>query len=369
MPTYHANWSLPLTAIQHKRLLPIPGEVLVQVGDLVEPDEIVARCQLPGKIWAADVSRSLGVNREEANQYMRHAAGDSVRAGDVLAERDRGLSLLGRRCKAALDGEIIALQQGVVFVQPGAIMFELRAQIPGRIVDVIPGRGVSISAIGALVRGLWASGGEASGSLRVVVDAPDEPLTTGALETEDPVHSASDDQAPCSQCVVVGGSVRTKATLERAAAAQVAGLVVGSIDANLYQWLEALPYPVLATEGFGELAMDPATFALLEANKGRTGTIITDPRPGWEREYPELFIPLDADQNVASQRQILAPLELGVRVRGLRAPFHGASGKIVDLPVLPQVVGDSRIRSLVAQVEWDDGELATIPLANLQVAQ
>lgn len=370
MSTYHANWAQaqPLTTIRHERLLPVPGEVLVHTGDLVGPDQVLARCQLPGKIWAVDVSRSLGVRREEANQYVRHGVGDPVRDGDLLAERDRGLGLLGRRCRAAVDGEVIALQHGVVFVRAGATMFELRAQIPGRIVDVIPEQGVTISAVGALVRGLWASGGVASGSLRVMVDAPDDPLTAGAFEAEDPVYGASDGQARCRQCLVVGGSIRDKETLEKAEAAQVSGLVVGAVDADLCPLLEAVPYPVLVTEGAGVRAMAPETFALLEANKGRMGTIITDPRSGWQREYPELFIPLDADQDMASQNHIHAPLELGSRVRGLRDPFQGMAGKIVNLPVLPQVVGDSGIKSLVAQVEWGDGQVATTPLANLQVA-
>jgi hypothetical protein len=54
--------------------------VLVNPGEVVGPADVVARCQLPGKVLVVDVSRSLKVQREQAAKYIRKAVGESVQA-------------------------------------------------------------------------------------------------------------------------------------------------------------------------------------------------------------------------------------------------------------------------------------------------
>jgi hypothetical protein len=49
-----------LTTIRRERLLPTPGQVLVEVGEMVGAADVVARCQLPGEVRVIDISRALG---------------------------------------------------------------------------------------------------------------------------------------------------------------------------------------------------------------------------------------------------------------------------------------------------------------------
>jgi hypothetical protein len=64
-----------LTTIRRERLLPAPGQVLVNPGETVGPADAVARCQLPGEVRVLDVSRALGVERTRLAKYMRKAVG------------------------------------------------------------------------------------------------------------------------------------------------------------------------------------------------------------------------------------------------------------------------------------------------------
>ena len=47
------------TVVRKRRLLPIPGSVLAQVGDRVRADQIVARAELPGPVHVVNVANLL----------------------------------------------------------------------------------------------------------------------------------------------------------------------------------------------------------------------------------------------------------------------------------------------------------------------
>ena len=366
MPTCYSagSQSLPLTIIRRERLLPVPGEVLVQPGDGVEPGGTIARCQMPGKVWVADVSLALGINREQVVQYVRQNVGDLVRANDVLAERESRFSWRSRRCQAPVDGQVVAIRHGAVLVEAEATTLELRSQITGRVTDVVPGRGAVISAVGALIQGLWGSGGEAAGILRVLVDEPEQLLTADSFDADDTGDGPGDSPRYGHKTLAVGGAIMDEAALDKAVDTQIGGLVVGSVDAGLRPRLEALPCPVLVTEGFGAFGMRHEAFTLFQANEGRNAAITADGPSGWESRRPNVFIPCDAAQDVEPQEPDPRPVQVGMRVRGLRAPYQGVVGTVLELPALPQRV-DSGIRLPVAVVELDGGELACILLANL----
>jgi len=81
--------------IRKVRRLPLAGEVLVSVGDRVEPDTIVARiAQRPGIPWVIPVASHLGVPNEDLRKYLVKSEGDLVRAQEALAVIER---LSGRK--------------------------------------------------------------------------------------------------------------------------------------------------------------------------------------------------------------------------------------------------------------------------------
>ena len=370
MPTYYpvGAQNLSLTGIQRQLCLPVPGEILVEMDDTVEAGDIIARCQLPGKVWVADVSQALGVQREGALQYVRQNVGDLVQANDLLAERERWFSRLSRRCQTAVDGQVVAIRHGAVLVEAEGTMLELYAPITGSVTDLVPEQSVVISAVGALIEGLWGSGGEAAGILRVLVEEPDQPLTAESFETSYPADGSSTSDPDFRQALAVGGTITDTGTLEKAVEAQVGGLIVGSVDAGLLPRLEALPCPVLVTEGFGAIAMRAGAFTLFQAHEGCNATMAADRQSCGEGGTPRVFISLDPAQDLEVQGPAPQPVQVGMRVRGLRAPYQGMVGTIVELPASPQKV-DSGIRLPVAGVELDGRGRATIPLANLEVSR
>lgn len=74
------------------RRLPLPGEVLVKVGDVVEPDTRVAKIALrPGIPWVIPGARLLGVENHELIGAMKKQVGDTVKTKDVIARAEHGI--------------------------------------------------------------------------------------------------------------------------------------------------------------------------------------------------------------------------------------------------------------------------------------
>jgi hypothetical protein len=344
----------PLTTIRRERLLPARGQVLVQPGEFVGSADVVARCELPGEIRVVDVSRALGVRRDLATKYIRKAEGDPVQAGDVLAV-PRGLfGMLRRSCRAPVDGQVIAVRNGLVLIEEAATTVELVAHWKGQIVSVMPNLGVVISTVGSLIQGVWGSGGEAEGILKVLVDSPHKPLRAHAIDVS------------CHGTLVVGGRILDEKVLEQAVEAKVRGIIVGSVNADLCPVLQALPFPVMITEGFGALAICQPIFSLLHSNMGREAMLSSDIEVHRNARRPELVIPLRAEGSLPKEEAAPLALQIGMQVRALRAPYLGTLGTVVDLPPLPRAV-ESGARLPVAEVDRGDGEAIDVPLANLEL--
>ena len=62
--------------IVHKdRRLPLEGVVTVRVGDRVEADQVVARTELPGKIYPANLANKLGVDAGRLKEFLLKGEG------------------------------------------------------------------------------------------------------------------------------------------------------------------------------------------------------------------------------------------------------------------------------------------------------
>jgi uncharacterized membrane protein YvlD (DUF360 family) len=344
----------PLTTIRRERLLPARGQVLVQPGEVVGPVDVVARCMLPGRVRVVDVSRALGVRREQTAKYLRKAVGDTVQADEVLAASKGLLGRLRPGCRAPVDGQIFAVRDGLVLIEAVSETFELRAHIAGQITNVMPSVGVVISTSGALIQGTWGNGGETEGVLKVVVDKPQKPLRARAIDVS------------CHGTLVVGGRLLDQEVLEQAKEAKVRGVIVGSVDAAMRPFLESLSFPVMITEGFGSLPMAHNVFSLLHSNMGREAMLTADTQTRWGAERPEILIPLRTEEARLPEQPKLEPLQVGQKVRVARAPYMGTLGTVADLPVVPQTV-ESGARLPVAAVNLEDEETIVVPLANLEL--
>jgi len=344
----------PLTVIRRERLLPVQGQVLVHPGETVGPADVVARCQVPGTMRVIDVSRQLRIRRDRVAGAIRKAPGDMVQANEVVAAPGGLFGRLRRACRSPVDGEVIEVRDGLVLIEEAGTPLELRAHLKGQVTNVMPNRGVVISAAGALIQGVWGNGGEAEGVLKLLVDGPQKPLRNRSIDVS------------CHGTVIVGGRLADEKALEQAAEAQVRGVIVGSVNAELCPLLKSLPFPVLVTEGFGAMPMSDPVFALLHANMGREAMVSADTRTRWGARRPEVLIPLRAEDEKPAEEPGPRLLQVGDRVRILRAPYVGSVGTVRDLPALPQAL-ESGARLPVALVDLAQEQAVAIPLVNLEL--
>ncbi len=354
--------------ISKERRLPLRGEVLVERGQSVEADQIVARAKMPGNLHTVRAAQMLRVEPQEIESHVLKQVGDTVQAGEVIAETKGLWGLFRSEVRAPITGvlEEVSAASGHVRIREAARRIEVRAHIAGRVAEVIEGEGAVIEAQGSLVQGIFGVGGERRGRLRVLTQGP------GAMLRRD-------DIGDCEGCVIVGGSGADADTIQAAAAAGVAGMVVAAVrDEALRSYVgfdigvaitgqESVPMTLILTEGFGELPMARRTWDLLSSLEGQVASIdgATQIRAGVIR--PEIIVTGEAEDEMTEDEpeQVLAE---GSRVRIIRAPHFGALGHVAALPAkLTEIETESAVR--VAIVKLDDGDEALVPRANLEIIQ
>lgn len=343
-------------ALSKLRRLPLKGQVVVAVGDLVTPDTVVARTELPGDVTLLRAADKLGITGEELAPLLRKTVGDTVAAGEVLAETP---GLFGRFFKSTLtcpvDGviETVTARTGNIGIRKPPKPVLLNAYLRGRVAEVLPGEGAVIEARGALVQGIFGIGGERCGTL----------ATT-----------------PGPQSVVVLPGRITLADYRAAEAAGAVGLIGGSVvDEDLRAILgrdigvaitgeEDVPATLIVTEGFGEVAMADRTYALLSSLVGHEASIsgATQIRAGVIR--PEIIVPdveLSAQQLVAAEVES-QDLNVGTPIRLIREPYFGLLATVGALPPEPVEIGSgAKVRVLRAKLA--DGTEVIVPRANVEI--
>ena len=357
------------TVVRRERRLPLKGHVLVQAGDAVGPQDVVARTELPGNVQTMNLALLLDVDPGRVAQAIRKPVGSDVCAGEVLAETPGFFGFARRSVAAPADGflESVSSVTGQLVVREPPIPVEVCAYVRGLVVEVLPDEGVIVEARGALLQGIFGVGGETWGAVAVAVDSPDAELTPVRLRPEHRGH------------VVVGGAHVTYEALMRARALGVAAVVAGGLDdLDLRQLLghdlgvaitgsENLGLTVVLTEGFGRIRMSDRAWDLLGARAGRLASVsgATQIRAGVLR--PEVLIP-ESDAGTAPAEQGSGTgLALGSLVRVIRAPYFGRVGQVVELPSeLRSLETEAMVRVLIV-VFPEDGARVLVPRANVEI--
>ena len=361
------------TTVRRRRMLSLPGTVLVTTGEEVRANQAVARAELPGKVYPLNLANQLGVAPDEIHEYLIKKAGDPVRKGEVLAENKPLIKWLKTEVRSPITGvvESVSPVTGQVLLREPPRVLELLGYVDGRIVEVIPQQGVVVETDCSLVQGIFGIGGETGGEIVIAASSPDEALT--------PRHLTADMKAK----VVVGGSFISSDALARAKEVGVACVVIGGIhDKDLRALLgydlgvaitgtEQVGFTLILTEGFGSIPMAGKTFALLSAHAGQQASIsgATQIRAGVIR--PEIIIPKQAGASgypgIAAMPQ-REGIRIGDQVRIIRDPLFGKIGEVASLPAdLRKIPTESEVR--VMEVRFADGSTAVIPRTNIELIE
>ncbi len=362
----------PRTAHRARRALPIPGEVVVSVGQPVSSRDVVARTFMPGEVTPLNLANLLSLSPGDVPGAMLKQEGDRVEVGEVLARTKGVFGMFKTEYAAKTAGTIESISgtTGQVIVRGAPQPLEVLAFLAGEVVEVLPDEGVVVEADVALVQGIFGVGGEAYGPIRMATAEPEQPLTVDLIQ--DDMRGA----------VVVGGQRVTDAALERAVAAGVAAVVTGGIDdEDLRGFLgydlgvaitgsEQAGLTLILTEGFGDIAMAGRTWKLLRSHEGREAAVngTTQIRAGVMR--PEIVIPLaDSDRSTeVAASQGLGQLVAGSPVRIIRDPYFGLLGRATSLPPEPAEL-PSGSKARVLEVELSSGERVVVPRANVELIE
>lgn len=356
------------TVLKRRRALAVAGEVLLDVGDRVAGDTVVARARGRGVMHTVNASSLLDIAPAELPAAMVCAVGETVAAGQVLARSRALFGLLSSVCRAPVAGTVAAVSPHtgrVLLEEPGGDL-EVRAFLPGIISTREEGRAVTVAGWAARVAGVFGVGGECAGPLVPVVGRPEAVLEAAAL---DAAHAGA---------ILLGGALVRADGLRRATELGVRGIITGGVhDADLVAWLEqevvladtttlAAPLTLVVTGGFGRVPVEDAAFRLLRALAGQQACLSGQTRVRAGARRPEVIVPLvtEADDDVAA---VPPPsLAVGSRVMVVREPWFGCCGRIGELP-RDAVRLPNEVRVGAAHVDLDAGRSVVVPLANLEV--
>lgn len=359
----------PHTLIQRTRRLPLKGEVLVQAGQTVTPDTVVARASLPGLMQSVKVAAQLGIDADELSGALLVKEGESVEKGQVIAATKAFFGMFKSEAKSPVSGivETISAVSGNVGVRQPPLPIDLTAYLSGSIAETMPGEGVIVQTEGALIQGIFGIGGERVGEIQMVSTAPESDLTEAEIT---PALAGK---------IIVGGANISGAALQKASEAGVKGIVVGGIiDKDLIAFLgydigvaitghENINLTLVITEGFGTIAMAHRTFELLKSLEGKSASIngATQIRAGVIR--PEVIVPLSGSPLIAGSGDE-GNLSIGTPIRLIREPYFGKLATVAALPPQLTLIGSgASVRVLDAKLA--DGSIVTVPRANVEIIE
>jgi len=355
--------------LRRRRELPIPGDILVKLGDVVSAEQTVARAFLEGELCLVRVAESLGIGPAEVEGALQVGIAADVKAGEVIAQV-RGLwGLFKGTVVSPISGtmEFVSQSTGHVGIRAAPRKLELSAYLAGTVVEVVGARSVVIEAEVAFVQGIFGVGGEQVGTVQLLNLDP----TTKITEVNIP------DRAPGA--ILIGGHSPSSAAITKARDAGAVGFITGSIDDRaLRDYVgrdigvavtgdEDVSMTLIITEGFGSLPMGQRVWSILRSLHGARASLngATQVRAGALRPEIVSLTPADSAEHVTGSCGTAGLVE-GAKVRLIRVPFFGYTGIVEELPHdLQQIETGAWARVLKARL--DDGRVVVVPRANVEL--
>lgn len=339
-----------LTALRRRRVLREEGSVLVEINDEVNSGDVVARARDSKKYLILDASRALNVPASRVEGLMQRRAGERVEKGSIIAGQRK---IAGRLLRAPVDGRVAAISGGQILLQVSEKATELFARIPGTIVDIEENRGVIIESACAWLQGSWGNGRFADGELHMREDNPNLAFTVERIDKN------------LRGAILIAGYCSQREALELAAQASIGGLLLGSLATRLLPIALKMDYPIVLTEGFGEIPMNGVAHQLLKQYNSQKATLNAEENDPFGDQGPELIIPQTDSENALPPEEV-SEVSVGQQVRVVHAAQMGAVGKISKM-LSSSTLFPSGLRARGAEVTLSDGSKAVIALANLEL--
>jgi hypothetical protein len=355
-----------------RRVLPVTGEVLVQVGQRVSARDVVAQTFLPGDATPVNLANLLSLPPGDVADCMLKQQGETVELGEPLAQTKGIFGFFKSQYVAKVAGtlESISSVTGQIIIRGAPQPVEVVAYLAGEVKEVLPSEGVLVEADVSFVQGIFGIGGETFGPIHMACHQNTDELTHTAIT------------ADMRGAVVVGGARMTGSAVRKAIEVGAAAVISGGMDdSDLREVLgydlgvaitgsEEVGITLIITEGFGEIAMAERTFRLLKAREGDEAAVngATQIRAGVMR--PEVLIPLsEKEKDLATESpHTHGMLDVGTPVRVIRDPHFGMIGTVAGLPPELTVLA-SGSKARVLEVQAASGENVVVPRANVELIE
>jgi hypothetical protein len=335
----------------------------IAVGATIERGQPL-RDDASGGAHTIGLADRLGCSPGEAETLLVKPIGSRFEAGDEIAKARKGFR--GQSVAAPFAGTLKSYnRQSGVAVFTSSDVNDGYALVSG-VVVAVTGDSVTIQFAGSSVFGIMGAGPNGAGPIRLVSTDPSH--VAGPGEISDALRGA----------VVVAGPWTSAAVLTRLREVKAAAVICGGLDVaelaaafgvpdkqRAETWPSAgaslsTPIALIATEGFGKLAIHPAIWAFFQEYEGRDA--IVTPRTSLagylarpqviieERTSDEAPAPVLA---IGSQLRLVDPSNLGQAVEAISNVLKARDdrGRLID----------------AIDVRWPNGRTQTVTLAAVEL--
>jgi hypothetical protein len=342
-------------AVKITRNIPRGSEHRVAMSQPVKALDVIAVHETPGEYRVLKASDRLRIDPAKLDAYMIKRQDERVEKGDVIALRKVTFGLRTFKVTSPIPGWIAHVGDGKIIIAGEPVQKDVFAAVPGKIVGIEPDSHIIIESQAALVHAAWGYGSLAWGTLRVLDTTPGLDTPSGRFTID---HRGA---------IIAIGSPVTREFLDGATEIRAKGVIASSLPASMVEYIKTLEYPVIVTQGFGQMIMSDKILSLLNTYNGREVSLDVSSSTDWRDSRPQIIIPVSSSgQAVPEDRFTLeAEFKPGNRVRILQVPHFGVIATVASIP--------DRLLKLEnglwvggAEVQLSSGEKTLVPFANLE---
>lgn len=321
----------------------------IKVGEKVDPESIIAHCEISAGKRLIKIAHVLGVSSKNVQKYLLRKIGDRIYTGEIIARKGGLIGLGKKEIKSPADGVITEIDaNGDIIVKFLPIPVRLVSGASGEITKVGQ-ESIFLKTVGSKIEGYAGGGREREGLIKIIAK-PNEFILPQKITGD------------CGGKIVVGGSLIERSAIEKAVTIGVHGIIVGGINHRDFLSLGVgdIGTTVLVTEGFGAIPLGKDIYEALKKVEGSYAFA--------SGEAKRLFIPefKPTPSSVASSNITWKELVVGDTVRLLIAHTEDLIGTVESLSPGEEIL-NSGLSAEVAMVKFLSGKIVTVPSVNLEI--
>ncbi len=335
-----------------ERKFPGSCKVSVQVGDSVEPEGVIAHCEVSAGQRLIKIAHELGVSAKDVKKYLLRKIGDRIYRGEIITRKKNILGLGKKEIRSPADGVITEIDpNGDLIIKFLPIPVRLVAGARG-VVTKVGQESIFIRSSGIQIKGHAGAGRERDGLIKIIA-TPEEFIIPQRIT------------ADTAGKILVGGSLLERAAIEKALTIGVHGIVVGGINHRDFLSLGVggdVGITVLVTEGFGNAPMGKDIYETLRGLEDHFAFV--------SGEAKNFLIPTLAGGGSVAKPSKLPWKELAVGdiVRVFKPQTEDLIGRVEAISKKDEVL-NSGLSAEVASVKFLSGKSLTAASANLEIIE